>query len=95
MKRWIIHMVYVAKDTNPNFAGEVHHLWYGKQDELLHNIDNVNLGVSDLSPYLIHEYGFKSKGGASKALSAYKAYRNANPEKFWDVPVMELKEVEI
>lgn len=63
---YVIYLKATAKDTNPNFAGEVNHYYYGKREN-----DITWLVKNDVKRYA-REYAFSTKAAACKAKKAHE-----------------------
>ena len=95
MKRWILHVRSVAKATNPNFAGEVHEAWSGRGGKIIHtSTKEEDAHLSPIHRLGVNFWGYKTKGGATKALREWERRHAEHPEEFWD-STAELIEMEV
>lgn len=81
MIRYILKVTATGTYGNPNFAGEVHTYYYGKDQHL---ISNKAEQLDALDEYLVTEYGYKRKCDADKAAKFWAATYD---EKYWDYEV--------
>ena len=79
--RYIIKVTAIAKDDNPNFAGEERTYYYGKAQYL---ISDKKVIFDALDKYLVTEYGYKRKYDAVKAA---KFWNDTPDAKYWDYSV--------
>lgn len=78
--RYIIKVTATATSDNPNFAGEVHTYYYGKDQYL---IGDKTSTLEALDKYLVTEYGYKRRCDAVKASKFWDDYY----AKYWDYNV--------
>lgn len=90
MKRWIIHIHRIAKETNPSFAGEVREYYYGKGWRLLHSAFEPHLSAEELKPYFVRKYGFTNHTVAIAGLKSHMKHH----DEYWD-DTFELIELDV
>ena len=78
MNRYIIKVTATATSDNPNFAGEVHTYYYGKNQSRISENEIVE-PLTALSKYFLTEYGYKRRCDAVKASKFWD-----NDAKYWD-----------
>lgn len=78
MTRYIVKVTNVAKDTNPNFAGEISIHYYGVNDvHIAHegsHADSIHTR-RNITDWMVKEYGYKRHCDALRN-STYKYYKN-------------------
>ena len=78
--RYIIKVTATATSDNPNFAGEVHTYYYGKNQSRISESEMVE-PMTALSKYFLTEYGYKRRYNAVKAS---KFWDNTPDDKYWN-----------
>lgn len=68
--KYLVKVTYIAKENNPNFAGETHVYYYGKEE---HSTENP-------SKYFIEEHGYSRKSDALRNFH----FKYDNSELYWD-----------
>ena len=77
--RDIIKVTATATCDNPNFAGEVHTYYYGKNQSRISESEIVE-PLTALFKYFLTEYGYKRSGDAVRAA---KFWDDTTDAKYW------------
>lgn len=78
MRKYLVLVTAVATKQNPNFAGEVRHYYYGKDQHLVAS-DGDHYIYNKMYPTEVEEFGYDTEASAKRSW----VYNNTQNTDFW------------